>query len=57
VVGDTVWDVASARRAGVRAVAVLTGGAYSQAELAAAGAVAVYGDCAALLAAGFPDGL
>jgi hypothetical protein len=38
-------------------VAVLTGGAYSRAELEAAGAVAVYPDCAALLAAGFPDGL
>jgi HAD superfamily hydrolase (TIGR01509 family) len=57
VVGDTVWDVESARRAGVRMVAVLTGGAYSRAELEAAGAVAVYDDCAALLAAGFPDGL
>jgi HAD superfamily hydrolase (TIGR01509 family) len=57
VVGDTVWDVESARRAGVRTVAVLTGGAYSRAELEAAGAVAVYPDCAALLAAGFPDGL
>jgi HAD superfamily hydrolase (TIGR01509 family) len=57
VVGDTVWDVKSARRAGVRSVAVLTGGAYSRAELEGAGAVAVYDDCAALLAAGFPNGL
>jgi HAD superfamily hydrolase (TIGR01509 family) len=57
VVGDTVWDVGSARRAGVRVVALLSGGAYSRAELEAAGAVAVYDDCAALLAAGFPDGL
>jgi len=56
VVGDTVWDVESARRTDLRAVAVLSGGAYSRAELEAAGAVAVYDDCAALLAAGFPDG-
>jgi hypothetical protein len=41
----------------VRPVAVLTGGAYSRAELTAAGAVAIYTDCAALLAAGFPDDL
>ena len=57
VVGDTIWDVESAQRAGLRCVAVLTGGAYSRAELEAAGAVAVYDDCAALLAAGFPDAL
>jgi HAD superfamily hydrolase (TIGR01509 family) len=57
VVGDTIWDVESARRAGLRIVALLSGGAYSRAELAAAGACAVYDDCAALLAAGFPDDL
>lgn len=57
VVGDTVWDVEAARRADLRIVALLSGGAYSRAELEAAGAVAVYDDCAALLAAGFPDGL
>lgn len=55
--GDTVWDVEAARRAGLRCVAVLTGGAYREAELRAAGAVAVYADCAAALAAGFPHGL
>jgi HAD superfamily hydrolase (TIGR01509 family) len=57
VLGDTVWDVEAARRAGLRTVALLTGGAFSRAELAAAGAVAVYDDCAALLAAGFPETL
>jgi HAD superfamily hydrolase (TIGR01509 family) len=57
VVGDTVWDVIAAREAGLRTVALLSGGAFSQAELEAAGAVAVYPDCAALLAASFPDGL
>ena len=57
VLGDTVWDIEAARGAGLRAVMVLTGGAFSQAELEAAGAVAVYPDCAALLAAGFPEGL
>ena len=56
-VGDTVWDVEAASRTGVRCAAVLTGGAYSEAELRAAGAVAVYADCAAALAAGFPHGL
>jgi HAD superfamily hydrolase (TIGR01509 family) len=56
VLGDTVWDVESAQRAGLRAIGVLTGGAYTRAELEAAGAVAVYPDCAALLAAGFPEG-
>jgi HAD superfamily hydrolase (TIGR01509 family) len=57
VLGDTVWDVAAARRAGLRTVAVLTGGSASEAELREAGAVAVYADCTALLRAGFPAGL
>jgi HAD superfamily hydrolase (TIGR01509 family) len=57
VLGDTVWDVAAARRAGLRTVAVLTGGSASEAELREAGAVAVYTDCTALLRAGFPAGL
>lgn len=54
-VGDTVWDVESARRIGLRTVAVLTGGAFSRAELEQAGAVAVYRDCAEILEAGFPE--
>ncbi len=56
-VGDSVWDVESAKEAGVRTVAVLTGGAFSRAELEEAGAYAVYEDCAELLEAGFPEEL
>ncbi len=40
LVGDAVWDVESARRAGIPCVALLSGG-YSEAELRAAGAAAV----------------
>lgn len=57
VVGDTVWDVIAANKAGLRTVGVLTGGAFSRAELEEAGAVAVYQDCAEMLSSGFPDGL
>ncbi len=42
-VGDTVWDVEAAGRAGLRCVCVLTGG-ISADELREAGAVAVYRD-------------
>src|SRR5829696_4633650 len=56
-VGDSVWDVESAKEAGVRTVAVMTGGAFSRAELEEAGAFAVYEDCAELLEAGFPEEL
>ncbi|WP_290055540.1 HAD family hydrolase [Amycolatopsis solani] len=48
-VGDAVWDVHAATKAGVRTVAVRSGG-VSGAELTEAGAVAVYDDAAALLA-------
>src|SRR5215212_4709910 len=37
-VGDSVWDVEAAKEAGVRTAAVMTGGAFSQAELEEAGA-------------------
>jgi len=47
-VGDTVWDVYSARDAGFPCVAVTCGG-ISRADLEAAGAVAVYDDPADLL--------
>ncbi|WP_406864488.1 HAD family hydrolase [Streptomyces sp. HUAS MG47] len=47
-VGDTVWDVEAAGRAGVPCVGLLTGG-VSQGELEAAGAVAVYDDVGSLL--------
>ena len=55
VVGDSVWDIEAAKKAGVKAVAVLTGGAFSRAELEDAGAYAAYEDCAELLEAGFPE--
>jgi HAD superfamily hydrolase (TIGR01509 family) len=42
MVGDTPWDVEAALKAGIPTVAVLTGGAYSAAELRDAGAVAVF---------------
>lgn len=48
-VGDTVWDVVAAQRAGVPCVGVLTGG-IAEAELRGAGAVAVYDDVSRLLA-------
>jgi HAD superfamily hydrolase (TIGR01509 family) len=54
-VGDAVWDIESASAAGIRTVAVLTGGAFSKQELEEAGAVEVYENCAALLESGFPD--
>jgi HAD superfamily hydrolase (TIGR01509 family) len=54
-VGDAVWDVEAAREAGIRTVAVLSGGAYHKEDLEEAGAVAVYEDCAALLDSGFPE--
>ncbi|MGH9177836.1 MAG: HAD family hydrolase [Acidimicrobiales bacterium] len=49
LVGDSVWDVEAARRAGIPCVAVLTGGT-SRAELEEAGAAAVYRDVADLRA-------
>ena len=54
-VGDSVWDVEAAKAAGVRTVAVLTGGAFGAEELKEAGAIEVFEDCAALLDSGFPD--
>ncbi|MFF1459512.1 HAD family hydrolase [Streptomyces sp. NPDC058330] len=48
-VGDSVWDMRAATRAGVPAVAVLSGG-ISRSDLEEAGAVAVYQDVADLLA-------
>ena len=41
MVGDTPWDVESARKAGLETVTVITGG-YSEQELRDAGAAAVY---------------
>ena len=53
-VGDTVWDVESAKGAGIQTIAVLSGGAFSPQELEEAGAAEVHKDCAALLESGFP---
>ena len=36
-----VWDVVAARRAGIRAIGVLSGG-FAEAELSEAGAIEVY---------------
>jgi HAD superfamily hydrolase (TIGR01509 family) len=54
-VGDALWDVEAAREAGIRTVAVLSGGAFDKEDLQEAGAVAVYEDCAALLETAFPE--
>ena len=48
VVGDSVWDLLAARRAGALGVGVLSGG-YGQDELERAGAYRVYQDPADLL--------
>ena len=48
MVGDTVWDVEAAARAGLPCIGVLTG--ISGKELTEAGAVAIYDDVAALRA-------
>jgi HAD superfamily hydrolase (TIGR01509 family) len=47
-VGDTVWDVEAARRAGLDCVAVLSGG-IPEVDLRDAGAIAIYRDVAHLL--------
>ncbi len=41
MLGDSVWDVEAAKRAGIPTVAVMTGG-YSEGELSDAGAVEVF---------------
>jgi HAD superfamily hydrolase (TIGR01509 family) len=43
VIGDAVWDLLAARRAGMLSVGLLSGG-YGEAELTAAGAYRVYRD-------------
>jgi HAD superfamily hydrolase (TIGR01509 family) len=48
MVGDSVWDMIAAVRAGVRGIGVLTGG-VSSAELRDAGASAVYGSIADII--------
>lgn len=49
VIGDTVYDVEAAARAGIRCIGVLCGGVSEQ-DLREAGAVAIYRDPADLLA-------
>jgi phosphoglycolate phosphatase-like HAD superfamily hydrolase len=49
VVGDSVWDLLAARRAGTLGIGVLSGG-YGTEELERAGAYRVYEDPADLLA-------
>jgi HAD superfamily hydrolase (TIGR01509 family) len=49
VVGDSVWDLLAARRAGAIGIGVLSGG-YGREELERAGAYRVYADPADLLA-------
>ncbi|HEX4457893.1 MAG TPA: HAD family hydrolase [Polyangia bacterium] len=56
VIGDTSWDMLAARGAGIRGVAVLSGGAFSRAELHESGATTVYEDCAEMVAKNFPAG-
>jgi phosphoglycolate phosphatase-like HAD superfamily hydrolase len=41
MVGDSVWDVVAARRAGIQTIGLLTGG-FGEAELTDAGAVNVF---------------
>ncbi|HYT69034.1 MAG TPA: HAD family hydrolase [Vicinamibacterales bacterium] len=48
VVGDAVWDLLAARRAGMLGIGLLSGG-YGEEELARAGAYRVYHDPAELL--------
>jgi HAD superfamily hydrolase (TIGR01509 family) len=56
VIGDSVWDLLAARRAGMLAIGLLSGG-YGQEELAQAGAYRVYRDPAELLASIYQLGL
>jgi phosphoglycolate phosphatase-like HAD superfamily hydrolase len=49
MIGDTPYDAMAARRAGVSAIGMLSGG-FSKQELEASGCVAVYHDPADLLA-------
>ena len=48
VVGDSIWDLLAAQRAGALGIGVLSGG-YGREELERAGAYRVYEDPAALL--------
>lgn len=56
VVGDAVWDLLAARRAGMLGIGVLSGG-YGEQELAQAGAYRVYANPAELLGSIYQLGL
>jgi HAD superfamily hydrolase (TIGR01509 family) len=56
VVGDAVWDLLAARRAGMLGIGLLSGG-YGEEELARAGAYRVYRDPAELLSQIYQLGL
>jgi phosphoglycolate phosphatase-like HAD superfamily hydrolase len=56
VVGDSVWDLLAARRAGAIGIGLLSGG-YGREELERAGAYRVYADPADLLARAHEVGL
>ena len=56
VVGDAVWDLLAARRAGMLGVGVRSGG-YGEEELTRAGAYRVYQDPADLLSGIYQLGL
>jgi HAD superfamily hydrolase (TIGR01509 family) len=56
VVGDSVWDLLAARRAGALGIGVLSGG-YGREELERAGAYRVYADPAELLARAYEVGI
>lgn len=53
LIGDTVWDVKAAKRAGIETLAVLTGG-FSEAELREAGAKEVFTSVDELRSEGSP---
>jgi HAD superfamily hydrolase (TIGR01662 family) len=56
VVGDAVWDLLAARRAGMLGIGLLSGG-YGEQELAQAGAYRVYANPAELLGSIYQLGL
>jgi phosphoglycolate phosphatase-like HAD superfamily hydrolase len=56
VVGDAVWDLLAARRAGMLGIGLLSGG-YGEQELAQAGTYRVYANPAELLGSIYQLGL
>ena len=56
VIGDAVWDLLAARRAGMLGIGLLSGG-YGEEELSRAGAYRVYSNPAELLSSIYQLGL